>query len=653
MSDSVRPLWTPSPERIERANLTRFMRFVRERHGVEAADYDSLWAWSVSDLAAFWESVWHFVGIRAHTPYHAVLEDPRMPGARWFRGATLNFAENLLSRRDDTPALIAADERGGEPVTLTYAELHRQVARLARFLREAGVGPGDRVAAFMPNRPETVIGMLAATSLGAIWSSCSPDFGFRGVMDRFGQIEPKVLIATDGYFYNGRRFDTLERVAHVAREIPAIERVVVVPYLSEAPDLGGIRGAVPWAEALAGDAEEIEFAALPFDHPVYILYSSGTTGAPKCIVHGAGGTLIQHAKELILHTDLRPGERILYFTTCGWMMWNWLVSALFVGATVVLYEGSPSHPDLGVLWRLAERLGLDVLGTSPKFLSAVEKAGLVPGRDFDLSRLRALLSTGSPLAPEQFEWVYGNVKADLQLASISGGTDIVSCFMLGSPISPVYAGEIQKRGLGMRVEAWDETGRPVIGEKGELVCTAPFPSMPVGFWNDPDGERYRDAYFRHFPGVWRHGDYIEITPRGGVIVYGRSDATLNPGGVRIGTAEIYRVVEGLDEVVDSLVIGQPWDNDVRVVLFVVLREGLTLDEALARRIRDEIRRNATPRHVPARILQIPDVPRTISGKKVELAATRVIQGEPVTNRDALANPEALDAIAALREALAR
>jgi len=638
----TQPLWTPSPDRAARTHLSRFTQFVNREHGLNLSGYDALYEWSIASIPAFWESVWKFADILHSEPYRAVLENPAMPGGTWFRGARLNFAENLLRYRDERTALVFVREGGEIAETVTYAELYGMVARLARFLSEAGVGPGDRVAGFLPNRIEAVVAMLAATSLGAIWSSCSPDFGFKGVMDRFGQIEPKVLVTADGYFYNGKAFDSLARVAQVVREIGSIERVVVVPFVNDRPDLSSIPKAIPWAQALDNGAREIAFAQLPFDHPVYIMYSSGTTGVPKCIVHGAGGTLLQHAKELILHTDLTREDVIFYFTTCGWMMWNWLVSSLYTGAAVVLFDGSPSHPDASALWKMAQDAKVTVFGTSAKFISMCEKAGVRPGADFDLSRVRAVLSTGSPLAAESFQWVYREVKADLQLASIAGGTDIISCFMLGSPVDPVYPGEIQKRGLGMKVEAWTDDGKPVVGEKGELVCTAPFPSMPIGFWKDPGNEKYLDAYFRFFPGVWRHGDYIEVTPRGGVIVYGRSDATLNPAGVRIGTAEIYRVVEGLDEVVDSLVVGQDWDNDVRVLLFVVLRPGMRLDEALVRKIKDQIRRNATPRHVPAKVLQIADVPRTLNGKKVEIAVSKILRNEEVKNRDALANPEALE-----------
>jgi acetoacetyl-CoA synthetase len=636
-----RLLWSPSPDKVARANLTRFIEYANGENGLALGGYDELYEWSVRDIPAFWETMWRFAGIRA-TAHEAVLENPVMPGARWFRGAKLNFAENLLRYRDDRPALTFVGEAGRAGATLTYRELYEQVARMVRFLSDAGVTRGDRVAGFMPNRIETVVAMLATTSLGAIWSSCSPDFGFKGVMDRFGQIAPKVLVTADGYFYNGKSFGSLERVAEVAREIESIEKIVVVPFVSAAPDLSAVPKAVSWQDALDNDAREIDFVQLPFDHPIYIMYSSGTTGVPKCIVHGAGGTLVQHAKELVLHCDLTREDTIFYFTTCGWMMWNWLVSSLFVGAKVVLFDGSPGYPDMSVLWKMAQDQKVTVFGTSAKYIAMCEKSGVRPGADFDLSPLKAVCSTGSPLAVEGFEWVYREVKKDVQLASICGGTDIISCFILGSPISSVWAGEIQKRGLGMQVEAWDDDGRPVVGQKGELVCTAPFPSMPVCFWNDPGDEKYLDAYFRHYPGVWRHGDYIEVTEHGGVIVYGRSDATLNPGGVRIGTAEIYRQVEALEEVVESLVIGQPWEDDVRIILFVVLRPGRKLDDALQKNIRDQIRRNTTPRHVPAKIIQVPEIPRTISGKLVEMAVLKTVQGQEVKNKDALANPKALD-----------
>ena len=635
------PLWTPAPEQAAQTNMMRFMVDVNQAHHLALNDYDSLYDWSVSNMPAFWEAVWRFADIIHSVPHTSVLEHPVMPGATWFQGARLNFAENLLRYQDDRPALVFVQEGGLAVAALTYRELYGQVARTAHFLRAAGVQVGDRVAGFMPNRIETVVAMLAATSLGAIWSSCSPDFGFKGVMDRFGQIEPKVLFTADGYTYHGKNLDSLDRVSQVAHEIEAIEHVVVVPVLSDIPNLSQVPRACLWSDALANEATEIDFAQLPFDHPLYIMYSSGTTGVPKCIVHGAGGTLIQHAKEHLLHTDLKRDDAIFYFTTCGWMMWNWLVSSLFVGAKVVLFDGSPGHPDMSVLWQMAQDQQLTVFGTSAKYINMCEKAGVRPGASFDLSRLRTICSTGSPLSVEGFAWVYREVKADVQLASISGGTDIISCFVLGSPLDPVYAGEIQKRGLGMKVEAWNSQGHAVLNEKGELVCTAPFPSMPIYFWQDPGNEKYLDAYFRDFPGVWRHGDYIEITSRGGVIVYGRSDATLNPGGVRIGTAEIDRQVESLDDVVDSLVVGQQWDNDVRVILFVVLRPGLELNEEMTTQIKQLIRTNCTPRHVPAKIIQVPDIPRTLNGKKVEIAVTKIIHGEPIGNQDALANPETL------------
>jgi len=635
------PLWNPSNENIERSNITAFIRFVNDRYAKAFTGFDDLYGWSIEDIPEFWESVWEFVGIRASVSYDSVLKNRVMPGASWFEGTRLNFAENLLSKRGDKPALVFVRDGGNGREELTYNQLYTAVAKMARFLADSGVRSGDRVAGFMPNRMESVISMLAAASMGAIWSSCSPDFGFQGVIDRFGQIEPRVLVTCDGYHFNGRPFDCLAKVGKVVEKIDSIERVVMVPYVNDSPNMAGFSDAVLWSEALANDASEVKFAQLPFDHPLFIMYSSGTTGVPKCIVHGAGGTLLQHAKELILHTDLSHKDTIFYFTTCGWMMWNWVVSSLFAGSTVVLYDGSPAYPDKSVLWRMAQDLGITVFGTSAKYLSMMAKSKFRPGEECDLKNLRAILSTGSPLSIESFHWVYEAVKSDLQLSSISGGTDIISCFMLGSPVSPVYPGEIQKLGLGMKVEAWDEYGRPVIGEKGELVCTEPFPSMPIGFWDDGDGSKYHEAYFDHYPGVWRHGDYIEITENGGAIIYGRSDATLNPGGVRIGTAEIYRQVESVEEVMDSIVVGQSWGNDVRVILFVVLRDGVELDEQFIARIKERIRTNTTPRHVPAMIIQVPDIPRTISGKKMEISVRKVIHGEVVKNTDAMANPDSL------------
>ncbi len=637
------PLWRPSAERIARARVTAFARRVEERHGVHLPDQAALHRWSVDEPERFWQAIFADGGVIAEQESPAVLEDrDRLPGARWFPGTRLNFAENLLRRRDDAPALVFRSESGLRR-EISHRELHASVARLAAALRAWGTRPGDRVAGYLPNLPETIAAMLAATSLGAVWSSCSPDFGVPGVLERFGQIEPRVLFCADGYFYAGRRIASLDRVARLREALPSLERVVVVPYLDAAPNAGAVPGAVTWADALAPHpADELRFERLPFDHPLYVLFSSGTTGVPKCIVHGAGGTLLQHLKEHRLHVDLGPSDRLFYFTTCGWMMWNWLASGLASGATLVLYDGSPFHPEPAALFDLAERERVTVFGTSAKFIDAAAKAGVEPIRTHDLSPLRTILSTGSPLVPESFDWVYANVKRDVHLASISGGTDIVSCFVLGSPTLPVWRGEIQCPGLGMQVEIFDASGRPVAGEKGELVCTAPFPSVPLGFWNDPGGRRFRAAYFERFPGAWAHGDFAETTPHGGFVIHGRSDAVLNPGGVRIGTAEIYRPVERIPEVLESLAIGQEWRGDTRIVLFVRLREGELLDEALAERIRARIRRDASPRHVPARILQVADIPRTRSGKIVELAVRDVVHGRPVRNREALANPEALD-----------
>ncbi|MCE3285859.1 MAG: acetoacetate-CoA ligase [Steroidobacteraceae bacterium] len=633
------PIWVPSSEGIDRANMTRFHASAAER-GAPRGDYAALWQWSVDDPAAFWTGLIDFTEVITERGGGPVLVDAeRMPGATWFPGTRLNFAENLLRGTGAEPALVAWDERGARGA-LSWDELRREVARVAEGLRDAGVEPGDRVAGFLPNVPAAIIAMLATASVGATWSSCSPDFGIRGVLDRFGQIEPKVLFTADGYFYAGKTIDSLERVASIVQQLPAVQRVVVVSHVADRADLTRVPNATHYSEF--GRAAALRFERQRFDHPLYILYSSGTTGTPKCIVHGAGGTLLQHLKEHQLHCDLRPGDRLFFFTTCGWMMWNWLASALASQATLVLYDGSPLHPDEGALWRMAEAEGVALFGTSPKYLAALEKSGFRPRERAQLPKLRMLLSTGSPLAHEQFDFVYEAIGPDVQLASISGGTDIVSCFALGNPVLPVYRGELQCRGLGMRVEVFDENGRPVRGARGELVCTRPFPSMPVGFWNDPDGRKYRAAYFERFPGVWCHGDYAMLTEHDGLVILGRSDAVLNPGGVRIGTAEIYRQVEKLEEILESLAIGQEWDNDVRVVLFVRLRPGVELDAALEKKIRDVIRTNTTPRHVPARIVAVPDIPRTISGKIVELAVREVVHGRPVRNTDALANPGALE-----------
>jgi acetoacetyl-CoA synthetase len=639
------PLWIPSASRVARAQITRFRELAAERAGRALPDYDALWAWSVDAPAAFWD-LWATAShLRFHRRLDAVLTHPTMPGARWFEGSELNFAENLLRFAGASPAVVALDERGRE-VVVSRDELRALVARLQATLRRCGVGPGDRVAAWLPNRLEAVVGMLATTALGAIWSSSSPDFGVRGVLDRFGQIQPRVLLAGNGSCYGGKTHDLRERVAEIVAGLaPTLEAVILVDVLGDGASLPGV---IPWSEAISGDRSEPDFTPMPFDAPVYVLYSSGTTGVPKCIVHGAGGTLLQHTKELALHTDVGDGDVLFFYTTTGWMMWNWLVSGLAVGATVVLWDGSPVHPAPDALWSMAAAHGVTHFGTSPRFLAMCEQGGQSPGRRHDLSRLRAVLSTGSPLATEQFAWVYEHVGRDLQLASICGGTDIVSCFMLGSPIDPVWPGEIQKRGLGMAVEAWRSEGQPVLGEKAELVCVRPFPSMPVGFWNDPDGRKYHKAYFEHFPGVWRHGDWITLTEHGGVIVHGRSDATLNPGGVRIGSAEIYGPVEAMAEVDDSVVVGWPVGDDVEIVLFVVVAPGVVLDDALRARIRAKVREAASPRHMPARIFAVPAIPRTLSGKKVEIAVLQALRGEAVPNRDAIANPEALDGFAALR-----
>ena len=639
-------LWQPSPERIADANLTRYAALVRERHGLNAGDYAALHRWSIEDRAAFWTAIWEYgavIGDRGDGP--ALVDGDRMPGAQWFPAARLNFAENLLRRRDDAPGIVFRGEDRVR-ISLSFRQLHDAVSMVAQGLRAAGVAKGDRVAGYLPNMPEAVIAMLATASIGAIWSSASPDFGVQGVVDRFGQIAPKVLFSADGYFYGGKRHDSIRRLAPITAQVPSIERIVVVPYTTHAPDVSAVEKAVTLDEFVAGRTPaDIEFERLPFDHPLYIMYSSGTTGAPKCIVHGAGGTLLQHIKELALHSDVKRGERILYFTTCGWMMWNWQVSALACGATLALYDGSPFHPDGNALFDFVAEEGIEIFGTSAKYIDAVKKAGLAPAGTHDLSKLKAILSTGSPLVPESFDFVYESIKRDLCLSSISGGTDIISCFVVGNPTAPVHRGEIQCLGLGLDVHAFDNDGRSVTGEKGELVCTRAFPSMPVGFWNDPGGRKYHDAYFARFDNVWCHGDYVEITERGGVIIYGRSDAVLNPGGVRIGTAEIYRRVEQLDEVAEALVIGQQWDGDVRVVLFVILQGGVELDEALESKIRSHIRATATPRHVPARIVRVTDIPRTRSGKITELAVRDIVHGREIKNREALANPEALDQFA--------
>jgi acetoacetyl-CoA synthetase len=618
------------------------MTEVNRRYGTSFTEYDELWQWSVDNIPSLWETLWDFMDIVHSRKYDSVLEDgDRMPGARWFPGAELNFAENLLRYRDDHAAIIFRSEKNGMR-TLTYAELYDRVARLARSMREMGITKGDRVAGFIPNMPEAIIAMLAAASIGAMWSSCSPDFGIKGVLDRFGQIEPKLIFTANGYWYNGKPFNSIDRLSEILKELPSVEKVVVVPYTEEDPDISAIANAVMYDDFASDESGlEIEFEQLPFEHPLYIMYSSGTTGLPKCMVQSAGGILIHHMKELSLHTDVKREDRIFYFSTCGWMMWNWLTSSLSLGATVILFDGSPFFPKPGALFRMAEETGMTIFGTSARYITALEKVGLKPREDFDLSPLKAMLSTGSPLHAGEFEYVYRDIKDDICLSSISGGTDLNGCFAAGNPMGAVWKGELQCRCLGMDVHAFDIHGKPVLGEQGELVCTSPFPSMPIYFWNDPDGEKYHKAYFDEYPGVWRHGDFIEITEHKGVIVYGRSDATLNPGGVRIGTAEIYRQMASIEEVADSLVIGQEWKDDVRVVLFVRMAEGEQLTEDLQDRIRKTIRSNASPRHVPKKIIPVEDIPYTINMKKVELAVKKIVHGREVKNQDALKNPEAL------------
>ncbi len=643
------PLWQPSADRVAAANLTRFAAQVRQEHGVALSGYPAIYDWSVAEPETFWAAVWEFCGVIGERGARVLADGDRMPGARFFPDARVNFAENLL-RRAGVETAIAFWGEGKVRRRMSFDELHALVSRLQQVLRDEGVGAGDRVAGFMPNMPEAVAAMLATASLGAVWSSCSPDFGVQGVLDRFGQIAPKVLFCPDGYHYNGKVHDSIARVREFSAGLPGLTRIIVCPYISEKPDLGGLPKGVVLADAIAGEeARPVEFTRVPFNSPLYIMYSSGTTGKPKCIVHGVGGTLLQHLKEHVLLCDVKPGDRVFYFTTCGWMMWNWLVSALAARASLVLFDGSPFAPEPDVLFDLAEAEKVTLFGTSAKYIDALKNAHVSPKETHDLSALRLVTSTGSPLVAESFDYVYRHIKADVCLSSISGGTDIIACFVGGNPVGPVWRGEIQARCLGMAVDVYDDDGHAVRGQKGELVCTRPFPSMPLGFWDDPDGARYRAAYFERYPDTWCQGDFAEITAHDGVIIYGRSDATLNPGGVRIGTAEIYRQVEQLPEVEESLVIGQDWQGDVRVVLFVRLKPGETLSDDLVTRIKAQIRTGASPRHVPAKVLQVADIPRTKSGKIVELAVRDVVHGRPVKNREALANPEALELFAGLPE----
>ncbi|TDF83971.1 acetoacetate--CoA ligase [Pseudomonas sp. H9] len=637
-------LWRPSEARIQASRMDAFRREVNRKHGLALADYEQLHRWSIDQRAAFWQTLADFFQVLWHqSATEALTEGLRMPDARWFSGATLNFAEHLLRRRDAQPAVITVRE-DGERQVLSHAELAEHVAGLQRSFQAAGIGVGDRVAAVMPNSWHTLVAMLACTSLGAIWSCSSPEFGTHGIIDRFGQIEPKLLMVCGGYQYAGKSIDQVDKINEVLAQLPSLEHLLVVPYCRAQTRTEAFHSTarISLWDSFYTPGGVPQFTPLPFNHPLYILYSSGTTGVPKCIVHSAGGVLLQHLKEHGLHNDLGADDVLFYYTTCGWMMWNWLVSGLAVGATLVLYDGSPFHPGPERLLGLIDSERINAFGTSAKYLTALEHAHFQPRLSHRLDSLKLLLSTGSPLSPESYDYVYREFKSDLCLASMSGGTDICSCFVIGNPLLPVRRGEIQCKSLGMAVEVWDDNGHALIGEKGELVCTRHFPAMPLGFWNDPQAERFHTAYFSQFPGVWAQGDYAEQTPEGGLLIHGRSDAVLNPGGVRIGTAEIYRQVDSIDEVLESVAIGQRWQNDVRVVLFVRLREGLALDEALQQRIRQVIRRNTSPRHVPAVIAAVSDIPRTISGKIVELAIRNVVHGEPVKNTDALANPEALE-----------
>jgi len=643
------PLWQPSEQRIKSTNMYRFMTLVNERFNKEFTEYTGLWEWSVENLEDFWSTAWEFLDIKASVPYTKAIDNQdKMPGAKFFTNSKLNFAQNLLQFRNDKAALVF---RGEDSVrrTLTYNQLYDEVAKTAASLKAMGISKGDRVVGFVPNMPESIIAMLAAASLGAIWSSCSPDFGIKGVLDRFGQTRPRVLFTADGYYFKGKPLDSIQRIAGIVEELPSIEKIVVIPYTTTKPDISALPNAVHFADFKDPDATQIEFTQMDFDDPLYIMYSSGTTGLPKCMVQSGGGVLLHQKKELVLHTDLTQADTIFYFTTCGWMMWNWLTCSLSVGATLVLFDGNPFHPGADALWKMAEEEKVTVFGTSAGYIEALKNAGVRPGEQFDLSPLKAVLSTGSPLSDENFEFVYAHVKEDLLLASISGGSDLNGCFALGNPMGAVYTGELQCRGLGMKVYAYDDDGKAVVDQQAELVCCAPFPSMPIYFWGDEDGSKYHSAYYDQYPGIWAHGDFIQVTSRGGVIMFGRSDTTLNPGGVRIGTAEIYRRLDAMEELEDSVVVGQSWKNDVRVILFVKIAQGFELTEELEKKIRNDIRANASPRHVPAKIIETPDVPYTLNMKKVELAVKKMIEGKEVKNKDALKNPESLDFFANLEQ----
>jgi len=637
-------LWKPTQERVKNSNMYRFINFVNQRHSLDITEYRALYTWSIENIPDFWASLWDFTDIRYSKMYDRVLDDVHtMPGAKWFEGARLNFAENLLRFTDDHTAFIFRGETQ-KSERMTYAQLYDTVARLAQSLRQMGIKPGDRVAAYMPNMMETAIAMLAATSIGATWSSCATDIGSGAAIDRLGQIEPRVLFTVDGYFYKAKPFDSLGNAASIARGIPSIEKVVVAPYTQQSPNIGGIKNAILFNDFLSKqDGLAIDFEQLPFDHPLYIMFSSGTTGKPKCLVQGAGGILINHLKELVLHTDLKKDDVHFFITTCSWMMWNWMLTSLATGNTLILYDGNPNYPDIGATWRLIEQEKVTMFGTSASYINFIKSEGLSPGKDYDLSSLKEIWQTGSPLSPEGFEYVYREIKSDVWFNSSAGGTDINGCFCTGSPTSPVYAGQLQFPGLAMKINVYNEQGKPVMDEEGELVCEAPAPSMPLYFWNDPGDKRYKDAYFNVYPNIWRHGDYVIIdSETGGITFFGRSDAVLKPSGVRIGTAEIYNQVEGLEEIEDSLAIGQNWQGDQRVILFVKLAQGVALTEELQAKIKKLLRDKASPRHVPAKIIETPAIPYTLNMKKVEGAVTNIIHGRPVLNRDALSNPESLD-----------